>query len=60
MKLLKSCGFAFAVGDADKRAKDAADVICSHPGGHGAFREAAERLIELKDVVIDDIVRNAL
>ena len=60
VKLLRACGLAFAVGDADKRAKEAADVVCEHPGGNSAFREAAERLLELKGVDIENIIELAL
>lgn len=60
VKLLKACGLSFAVGDADKRAKNAADFICEHNGGHGAFREAAELLLELKDVGIDYLLEISL
>lgn len=60
VKLLQVCGLAFAVGDADHRAKEVADIVCEHRGGHGAFREAVEMLLELKDISIDDIVNNSL
>ena len=60
VKLLKACGLGFAVGDADKRAKEAADITCKHPGGYGAFREAAENLLILQNVNIGDIIDNNL
>lgn len=60
IKLLKSCGISFAVGDADKRAKDVADIVCDRQGGYGAFREAVERLLELQGKNIDDIINNLL
>jgi len=60
VKLLKTCGLSFAVGDADHRAKDAADIVCEHKGGHGAFREAVERLLDLKDINIDEIIKKSL
>ncbi len=60
VKLLKACGLSFAVGDADHRAKDVADIVCKYPGGYGAFREAAEKLLELKGIDIDEIVNEAL
>ena len=60
VKLLKACGLSFAVGDADHRAKDAATLICEHFGGNGAFREAVERLLELKQVSIDTIIDKSL
>ena len=60
IKLLKFCGLSFAVGDADKRAKDAADIVCERQGGYGAFREAVERLLNLQGKNIDDIVNKSL
>jgi YrbI family 3-deoxy-D-manno-octulosonate 8-phosphate phosphatase len=60
VKLLKSSGLSFAVGDADHRAKDAADIVCVRYGGHSAFREAVERLLELKGVDLDVIVEKEL
>ena len=60
VKLLNACGLSFAVGDADHRAKNAADIICERFGGHGAFREAVERLLDLQDINIDEIVHKSL
>ena len=60
LKLLKACGLGFAVGDADKRVKEAAVLVCVKKGGDGAFREAAELLLELKGVSIDEIVEKSL
>jgi YrbI family 3-deoxy-D-manno-octulosonate 8-phosphate phosphatase len=60
VKLLKACGLAFAVGDADHRAKDAAIIVCGHSGGNGAFREAVEELLGLKQVSIDEIIDKSL
>lgn len=58
--LLKACGLSFAVGDADRRVKDVADIICLHNGGYGAFREAVEIILELKNISIDEIVEQRL
>lgn len=60
VKLLKASGLSFAVGDADNRAKDAADIVCEHHGGYSAFREAVERLLDLKGFDIDEIVNKLL
>lgn len=60
VKLLKACGLGIAVGDADYRAKYAANIVCEHSGGNGAFREAVEKLLGLKDVSISDIIQKAL
>ena len=60
VKLLQACGLAFAVGDANHRVKEVADIVCEHSGGQGAFREAVEMLLEMKDICIDAIVNNSL
>lgn len=60
VKLLKACGLSFAVGDADHRAKDSASIVCNHFGGKGAFREAVESLLDLKQVSIDVIIDRSL
>lgn len=60
VKLMKACGLSFAVGDADHRAKDAADIVCEHEGGYGAFREAVEKLLDLKQIDIDEIINKTL
>lgn len=60
VKLLKACGLGIAVGDADKRVKEVASIVCEKNGGHGAFREAVEKFLELRCVEIDKIVEKAL
>ena len=60
VKLLKACGLGFAVGDAALYSKDAADIVCELPGGYGAFREAVEKLLVLKETLIDDIINSSL
>lgn len=60
VKLLKACGLAFAVGDADHRTKDAADIVCERLGGYGAFREAVELLLDFKGIDIDDLINHSL
>lgn len=60
VKLLEACGFGIAVGDADLRVKEAAKFVCDKLGGAGAFREAAEKLLEFKGVSISDIIQKAL
>jgi 3-deoxy-D-manno-octulosonate 8-phosphate phosphatase KdsC-like HAD superfamily phosphatase len=60
IKLLKACGLSFAVGDANYRVKAAADVICENFGGHGAVREATEKLLDLKGLDIDYIISEHL
>lgn len=56
VKLLKAVGLSFAVGNANPRAKDSADVILQNDGGKGAFREAVEKLLGLKGVDVDEII----
>lgn len=60
VKLLKACGMGIAVGDADKRAKDAACLVCDKNGGYGAFREAVERLLLLNQINIEEIIEKSL
>lgn len=60
IKLLKNCGLGFAVADADHRARENADVILTHNGGNGAFREAVESLLNLKRIDIDRIINSEL
>ncbi len=60
VKLLKESGLGIAVGDADHRAKEAATIICEHSGGNGAFREAVEKLLDLKQVSIENIIDKSL
>lgn len=60
VKLLAACGLGIAVGDADRRAKEAAKIVCEKKGGYGAFREAVERLLELRGINICEIIDNIL
>lgn len=60
VKLLASCGLAFAVGDADMRAKGVAEIVCEQTGGNGALREAAEALLQLQDINFDKIIETKL
>lgn len=60
IKLLKSCGLSFAVGDANQRVKDVADIVCENFGGRGVFREAAEILLSLMDTDVQEIIETSL
>jgi len=60
IKLFNVCGLSFAVGDANQLAKDAADYVCKANGGNGAYREAAEILLALRDINIERIITNQL
>ena len=60
VKLLKACGLSFAVGDADHRAIEIADIVCEKKGGYGAFREAVEILLQLQGQDIEKIIDKSL
>lgn len=60
VKLLKTCGLSFAVGDASTQAKKASDIVCKHRGGNGAFREAVEILLSLQGINIQQIIESKL
>lgn len=60
IKLLRLCGLGFAVGDADPRAKENADVTTEHSGGNGAFREAVEEILSLADIDVNLIIESKL
>ena len=60
VKLLQACGLAFAVGDANHRVKNVAHVVCEKKGGNGAFREAVEKLLDLRGDSIDKIINDSL
>lgn len=60
IKLLNACGLGFAVRDADHRVKDAALIVCGNNGGDGAFREAVERLLDLRGIDIDKVIERIL
>lgn len=60
VRLLAACGLGIAVGDADKRTKDAASIVCNNNGGNGAFREAVDRLLELRGINIDEVIKRSL
>lgn len=54
--LLEKVGLSFAVGDAVDLVKSVSDIICMAKGGHGAFREAVEIFMELREVNVKDII----
>ena len=59
MQPLRLAGIGVAVGDAVDEAKLCADWILEHPGGKGAVREAATRLLKEKGLW-DGILQNYL
>ena len=60
VKLLKVCGLSFVVADACESAKFVADIICHNKGGNGSFREAVEKLLNLKEINIKKIIEEQL
>ena len=56
---LQLAGIGVAVGDAVEEAKLCADWIMEHPGGKGAVREAATRLLKEKGIW-DSIIQGYL
>lgn len=58
--LMQACGLSFAVADADPRTQLIADITCSHNGGNGAFREVAEKLLDMKEINVNSIIEQRL
>jgi len=48
LEIMNLCGFTACPGDAMFQVKSAVNYICINPGGHGAFREFAELIIQNK------------
>lgn len=59
-KLIDACGLSFAVADAAELVKRKADIVLSRNGGQHAFREAVEKLLELKGVDVEKIINEKL
>jgi len=55
LDVLSKCGLSFCPNDAVDAVKKEVDVICKSNGGFGAFRDAVEYLIFLKNEKIIDI-----
>ena len=49
VQVLRACGAGFAPADAVQEAKDAADFVCSRPGGRGCLREGIEMIMKAQD-----------
>ncbi|WP_428852423.1 3-deoxy-manno-octulosonate cytidylyltransferase [Imbroritus primus] len=47
----RTCGLSFAVADAPDYVKRQASGVLTLPGGHGAFRELSDRILEAKGLV---------
>lgn len=50
LEAMKLVGLAACPADAVKQVREIAHYVCAAPGGHGAFRELAEQIIEAKSV----------
>jgi len=53
--VLSNCGLSFCPNDAVDTIKKTVDIICKSNGGFGAFRDAVEQLIYLKNKDLLDI-----
>jgi len=60
IKIMRLCGLSFAVADSCIYAKEASSITLSRNGGNGAFREAMEMLISLRDIDINSIIEEKL
>ena len=60
VKLLKECGLSFSVSDASEYVKSISNIVCQNKGGHGAFREAVEILLNLKGFDLEKIIDESL
>jgi len=49
LEAMKLAGLAACPADAVREVREIAHYICAAPGGHGAFRELAEQIIEAKN-----------
>jgi YrbI family 3-deoxy-D-manno-octulosonate 8-phosphate phosphatase len=49
LNVLSKCGLSFCPSDAVGAIKERVDIICENNGGFGAFRDAVEHLIYLKN-----------
>ena len=56
LQVMQLVGLSFAAGDASTLVKDKADIICTAKGGEGAFREAVEILLMLRNDSIDSFL----
>ena len=55
LNILSKCGLSFCPNDAVDTIKKTADIICKSNGGFGAFRDAVEHLIYLRNENITEI-----
>lgn len=50
LEVLKACGLSAAPADALPKIRDIVDFVTEHGGGHGAFRDLAELIIQAKSI----------
>jgi YrbI family 3-deoxy-D-manno-octulosonate 8-phosphate phosphatase len=55
LNVLSNCGLSFCPNDAVDTIKNRVDLICKSNGGFGAFRDAVEHLIYLKNENLTEI-----
>lgn len=60
LALLKNVGLSFAPGNAHILIKKNVDICCETLGGDGAFREAVEKLLFLRDIDILTVYNNSI
>lgn len=60
VKLMRVCGLSFAVADSDELAIAASHIHLQSKGGNGAFVEAAQKLLQLMDISIEEIIDKSL
>jgi 3-deoxy-D-manno-octulosonate 8-phosphate phosphatase (KDO 8-P phosphatase) len=48
LPLMRAAGLSFAVADAHREVRRAANIVTRLPGGHGAVREVCDRLLALR------------
>jgi 3-deoxy-D-manno-octulosonate 8-phosphate phosphatase (KDO 8-P phosphatase) len=48
LPMIRAAGLSFAVADADRAVRRAADIVTRRPGGRGAVREVCDHLLALR------------
>jgi 3-deoxy-D-manno-octulosonate 8-phosphate phosphatase (KDO 8-P phosphatase) len=48
LPMMRAAGLSFAVADAHREVRRAADIVTRRPGGRGAVREVCDRLLALR------------
>ncbi len=55
LEVLKACGLSAAPADAIDKIRDSVDLVTDRNGGHGAFRDLAEFIIQAKTTRVKNI-----